>query len=50
MAASLHTAFPDSIQELHVPVSDTPDDSLLDWFDKICEFIGNAYMYMIQIV
>lgn len=48
MAASLHTAFPNAIQELHIPVNDTPDDNLMDWFDKICEFIGENTLTMYQ--
>ena len=49
MASELHTAFPDSIQELHVAVQDTTETNLLDWFEKIYDFIGNVIYYMVHL-
>ena len=40
MAAALYTPFPDSIQELRVDIEDKPETNMLEWFDKIYDFIG----------
>ncbi len=50
MAYELHTAFPDSIRELHVAVEDNVEVNLLDKFQIIYDFIGNKQYNTIPII
>lgn len=44
MAASLDSAFPGTIKELHIEAEDNPEANLLQQFSEVCNFIGTNYM------